>query len=156
MSKTNEEGTSAHGELQSRFPTSHLELRHSGGTIRFSFFKLLVTFLLFLTVLMMASGVAVSAATSWLVGSVLIVPGLLLLCFTVLVATWISGRRAAFADGGADPFAGVAYSMLAPHAADSVVGESVVHHREQQQVREARKKRNQRVHRGSGNVSFVE
>ncbi|XP_054934310.1 uncharacterized protein [Dermacentor andersoni] len=118
MVKANRQQASAHVELEDRFSTSHLELRHDGGTVRLSYLNVLMTFMLFLTVFMMASGVAVSAATSWLVGSVLILPAVLLLCATALVATWVMGRHSVHERSSSDPFPSVVYSPLAQHDTD--------------------------------------
>lgn len=113
MVKSKKKGAFAHEEIRQSVTTSHVELRHDGGTIRLSFFRVIMAFMLLLTMLMIASGIAVSAATSWLVGLVLILPGLLLLCITALVASWILSRHSAnrsFDDD--EQFAGVAYSRL--------------------------------------------
>ncbi|KAG0412860.1 hypothetical protein HPB47_010007 [Ixodes persulcatus] len=94
---------------------SHVEIRNDeGGIIRLSFFKIIITFMLFLTMLMIASGITVSAATTWLVGSVLIFPGLLLLCVTAVVAfSILSGRPAhLYADTEEPNFPGVEYAKL--------------------------------------------
>lgn len=110
MVKSKNKGAFGHEEIRHSITQSHVELRHDGGKIRLSFFRVIMAFMLLLTMLMIASGIAVSAATSWLVGLVLVLPGLLLLCITALVASWILSRHSASPDN--EQFAGVAYSRL--------------------------------------------
>ncbi|XP_037568810.1 uncharacterized protein LOC119449657 isoform X1 [Dermacentor silvarum] len=156
MVKANRQQASAHEELQDRFSTSHLELRHDGGTIRVSFLNVIVTFMLFLTVLMMASGVAVSAATSWLVGSVLILPAVLLLCATALVATWVISRHSVPERSSSDSFPSVVYSLLAQQATDVRRGSAAWAESGIPQQLDPEKPR-QQSHRGYANaVSFME
>ncbi|XP_077543686.1 uncharacterized protein LOC144155871 [Haemaphysalis longicornis] len=113
MVKSKNKEAFGHEEIRQSITTSHVELRHDGGTIRLSFFRVIMSFMLLLTMLMIASGIAVSAATTWLVGLVLILPGLLLLCITALVASWILSRhRSSGRSPNDEQFASVAYSRL--------------------------------------------
>ncbi|XP_065287569.1 uncharacterized protein [Dermacentor albipictus] len=108
------------------------------------------------TVFMMASGVAVSAATSWLVGSVLILPAVLLLCATALVATWVMSRHSVHERSSSDPFPSVVYSPLAQHDTDVGHGSAA---RAQSGILPQRgpEKPRQQSHRGYTNVvSFKE
>ncbi|XP_037568818.2 uncharacterized protein LOC119449657 isoform X2 [Dermacentor silvarum] len=108
------------------------------------------------TVLMMASGVAVSAATSWLVGSVLILPAVLLLCATALVATWVISRHSVPERSSSDSFPSVVYSLLAQQATDVRRGSAAWAESGIPQQLDPEKPR-QQSHRGYANaVSFME
>ncbi|KAL3213743.1 hypothetical protein MRX96_035239 [Rhipicephalus microplus] len=65
---------------------------------------------------MMASAVVVSAATNWLVGVVLILPAVLLLFITALVASWALGRQAVPERTSNDLFPYIVYAILAQQA----------------------------------------
>ncbi|KAL1415720.1 hypothetical protein MTO96_006599 [Rhipicephalus appendiculatus] len=104
---------------------------------------------------MMASGVVVSAATNWLVGAVLILPAVLLLCVTALVASWALGQQAAPENISSDSFPDIVYSILAQQAADVRRGSAARAESGTSQQRDPERPR-QQPHRGYTNVSFVE